>query len=244
MTRPKRVVARASRCCPVCGRKGPGPFCELAGSEKTGLETGRTVARYAAGEVIFSQGQPSLAVYCLTSGGAKVYKNALRGGQVILRVLGVGELLGYRPVLSGEPYAATAEAIVPTTACVITREHLFEGLRGSPELSARLLAKMARELRISEEQLLSIASEPVRRRIARLLVLTLRAAGVPMRANARVPTAYRRADMAQMIGTTPETFSRTLRQMASQGVIHVTRTEICVLNPGRLVAAASLEPWT
>lgn len=97
----------------------------------------------------------------------------------MIRVLGVGELLGYRPVLANEPYAATTEAIKPTVACVITREHFFEILRASPTLCGRFLSKLARELRISEEQLLTVATEPVRRRLARLLLLMLKSTDTP-----------------------------------------------------------------
>ena len=75
------------------------------------------------------------------------------------------------------PYAATAAAITPTKACVITRERFHESLRVSPDLCVRFLAKMAKELRISEEQLLNIASEPVRKRLARLLLLLLQGDG-------------------------------------------------------------------
>jgi CRP/FNR family transcriptional regulator len=239
-----RKAGRKTGRCSVCGRNGPGAFCELEGREASGLEIVRTAVRFPSGQVIFHQGQPPHAVYCLSYGTVKVYKNAPKGGHIILRVLGVGELLGYRPVLANEPYAATAETITPATACVITRERLLESLRVSPELCIRLLAKMARELRISEEQLLSIASEPVRRRLARLLILVLAAARIPLRADVCIPVAYRRTDMAQMIGTTPETLSRTLRQMARQGLIRVTRAEIRVQDPLRLAAAAALEIGT
>jgi CRP/FNR family transcriptional regulator len=199
----------------------------------------RTIVQFPAGQVIFNQGQPPFAVYCLASGSVKIYKTSARGGQIIIRLLGAGELLGYRAVLANEPYAASAEAITPTKACVVARDQFLEGLHASPGLCVRLLVKMAGELRISEEQLLQIASEPVRRRLARLLLLVLQAGGTPVRANALVPIACHRSDMAQMIGTTPETLSRTLGQMARQGLIRVTRTEIRVTSPARLAAVVA-----
>ena len=192
--------------------------------------------------MIFYQGQPPFAIYCLISGGAKIYKSSETGERVLIRVLGVGQLLGYRPVLANEPYAATAEAIKPTVACVITRENFFEILRASPTLCGRFLSKLARELRISEEQLLTVATEPVRKRLARLLLLMLKSADTPAHANSLVPTDYRRMEMAQMIGTTPETLSRALRLMARQGLIQVTRREIRVMDPARLAAVAGPEP--
>lgn len=227
--------------CSLCGRKSGEPLCDLAGEDRSIFREVRTEAEYPAGHVIFHQGQPPLAVYCLSAGGVKIYKTAASGGQIIIRVLGPGELLGYRPVLGNEPYAATAEAVTATTACVIARESFLAGLSRSPTLCMRLLEKMARELRISEDQLLNLASEPVRKRLARLLVLMLQAAGTPLQENMLVPTTCRRAEMAQMIGTTPETLSRTLRLLASQRLIRSTRTEIRVLDPNGLAEAAALD---
>ncbi|MFH1144900.1 MAG: Crp/Fnr family transcriptional regulator [Candidatus Eisenbacteria bacterium] len=229
---------RKVRSCAACGRKGSGRFCELAEERKSLFRSPRTIVRYAPGQAIFQQGQPPFAIYCLVSGAAKVYKSAEGGRRVLIRVLGPGEMLGYRAVLADEPYAATAEAIKPTTACVITRENLFELLRCSPDLGRRLLAKVARELRISEEQLLTFATDPARRRLARLLLLLLKSADVPLRTGSLVPRDYLRTEMAQMIGTAPETLSRALRLLARQGILRVTRAEIRVADPGRLKAAA------
>lgn len=197
------------------------------------------MVEYQAGQVIFHQGQPPFALYCISSGSAKIYKTAASGGQVILRVLGTGELLGYRAVLVNEPYAASAEALTPTKACVITRERFLESLRASPDLCVRFLVKMAKELRISEDQLLNIASEPVRKRLARLLLLLLQGEGGPVRAGSRISSPCRRTEMAQMIGATPETISRALRLMARQKLIRVTRSEIWVVDPVRLAGVAA-----
>jgi CRP/FNR family transcriptional regulator len=238
------MPSQRSHSCAACGRKNVRTLCELAEEKESVVRAVRTIVRYSAGQVIFYQGQPPFAIYCLGSGAAKIYKSSEGGGRIIIRVLGAGEIIGYRAVLANEPYAATAEAIKPTTACVITRESFLEILRVSPGLCERLLAKMARELRISEEQLLTIANEPVRRRVARLLLLMLKAGGTPMRANSRIPTVYRRNEMAQMIGTTPETLSRMLRLMTSQGLIRVTRSEIRVTDPPRLAAAGRPETVT
>jgi CRP-like cAMP-binding protein len=233
-----RRSSRRTTSCSVCGRRAPESLCDLAGTDDSILKATRVFVEYPAGQVIFSEGQPPFALYCIASGTAKIYKTAASGGQVILRVLGAGQLLGYRAVLANEPYAATAAAITPAKACVITRERFHESLRVSPDLCVRFLAKMARELRLSEEQLLNIASEPVRKRLARLLLLLIQGEGRPIRANSRVPSLCSRSDMAQMIGTAPETISRTLGLMARQKLIRVTRKEIWVVDPVRLNSLA------
>jgi CRP-like cAMP-binding protein len=235
-----RSKPQVGRSCAICGRKRAQHICELAGREVSLLKAARTLVDYPAGQVIFHEGQPPFALYCIVSGTVKIYKASEAGRQIIVRLLSAGELLGYRPVLANEPYAATAAAVTPTRACLITRESFYESLRASPDLCVRVLGKMAKELRISEDQWLDFASDPVRRRLARLLLLLVRGEGLPLRAGIRIPGSCTRSEMAQMIGTAPETVSRTLALMGRQRLVRVTRTGIWVVDPARLseVAAA------
>ncbi len=238
----RRESSQKARSCPVCGRKrSAGSLCELAQLEKSLVRSSRSIIPYPAGQVIFHQGQPPFGMFCLVSGAAKVYKSSPAGGRILLRILGPGEVIGYRGVLSDEPYAATAETIKPSGIRVIPREEVFEYLRASPDLCLSLLAKLARELRISEDQSLMMATEPVRHRIARLLLTTVRVAGEVPTPGCLVPAEYRRIEMAQMLGTAPETLSRALKLMARQKLIRTTRTEIRILDPARLAELADSE---
>ncbi len=54
----------------------------------------------------------------------KLFKTGRAGKRFLIRLLGPGELLGYRAIVADEPYAATAEAVVTTTVCTIEGETL------------------------------------------------------------------------------------------------------------------------
>lgn len=150
----------------------------------------------------------------------KLYKTNKRGDEQIIRLLRPGEITGYRAVLEDEPYAATAEAIETSTVCIISREMLLGLLRAVPDVTARLLAKMAQELRVSEEQMLSFARESVRQRTARLLLFLMKSGSPTPEGSARtLRVPILRSEMAQMIGTTAETLSRTLHGFAKQGIL-------------------------
>ena len=194
--------------------------------------------RCAPGKLLFREGEDASAVYCLKSGMVKLYKTGAQGEPCIIRLLGRGRLIGYRAVVAGEPFAASAEVVTEARACVIPRSLFLELLDHSKDATKRLLRHTAWELRVSEEQLLSIAQQTVRERTVRLLALFLaECAPVPAR-NVPIELPLRRSEFAQMVGTTPETLSRVLHRLADAGLLKLTRREILVRDPLRLQAEA------
>lgn len=214
--------------CATCGQREKGVFCNLVGDQLEELDRVKTVQKYRRGQILFHEGQPAPALFCIYSGRVKVYKTGARDEEHIIRLLGPTEIVGFRPILAGEPCAATAEAIEPATLCVFPPTSVFDLIRRMPEFSMALLAKLARELRASEEQFMTRAQESVRRRVARILLTLHRSPGTPGATRARPVVPVRRTEIAQMVGTTPETLSRVLHELAGQGLVRVTRTEIQV----------------
>lgn len=220
--------------CTSCGSEAQSVFCVLAGAHLERIEREKTVHNYQRGEAVFYAGNPPLAIFCIYSGRVKLLKVGRKGEEQVIRLLGSGEILGYRALLSNEPYAATAEALEPTTICMISKATLMSLIRKSPELAFRLMAKLGHELRVSEEQLISRTEDTVRERVAQLLLWLGASAGKSLEPGMEIRVPLRRAEMAQMIGTTPETLSRTLKSFAKRGTIELTRTSLRVLDPNAL----------
>jgi CRP/FNR family transcriptional regulator len=191
----------------------------------------KTAHEYGRGQVIFYEGTPPLAIYCIHSGIVKLYKSGKNGTNIMIRILGPGEVIGYRALLASEAYAATAEAVDASTVCTITRNTIDELLKSDPRLILRLLSKLAAELRISEDQMVTRLQEPVRQRTARFLLWLRESLTDGSRRSNTISVPLLREEMAQMIGTTPETFSRTLRALSRDHLIAYDRKSISILRP-------------
>ena len=216
--------------CGLCGVHQDNLFCGLSSEFRERLELGSTVQTFRKGQTVFQQGSPAFAVHCLRSGRLKLFKTTRRGDRQVLRLLGAGDIVGFRALLAEEPYAASAEALTETTACLIPRPILTEMLRESPDFGMQVMAKLAVELRISEDQLLSMVHHTVKERAAALL-LSLIEIPPGTTPNGEFPlTRLRRGELAQIIGTTPESFSRTLRHFADRNLIRLDRTDIVITN--------------
>ena len=212
--------------CAVCKWRLTGLICGLNTRARDRLEQDKTTHVFRRGQPIFCAGAPAQALYVVRSGRVKVFRTWRGGEEQVLRLLGPGETLGYRPLLANEPNAASAEAVEEATLCIIPTATVRELLRGEPGLALELLAKLARELRLSEDLMMDLLHRPVRQRAARLLLSLIEGSRDAAEPTVIQSQHLRRQDMARMIGTTPETFSRMLRGFTQRGIVTLTRDRI------------------
>lgn len=212
--------------CVLCGLRSKTPFCSLVATELERCTSQATVHVFKRGQTIFHTGAPPLALYIICSGRVKVFKIWHHGEEQVLRLLGPGDVLGYRPLFANEPYGASAESLGEATICILPRAVVHELVNTIPGVALQFLELMARELRVSEDLMMDLSHRPVRQRTARLLLELLpesQPGGAPGSIGSK---ELRRKDMARMIGTTPETLSRVLRALSAAGMIAVTTERI------------------
>lgn len=220
--------------CAACGSREQSFLCSLSELQLPRLDRDKVSRRYRRGQVIFYEATPSNAVYCIASGLVKLYKVGPNDQEIVIRLLRDGDVMGYRALIAGEVFSATAQAVEDTTVCTIPKETLFDLLQNDVNLGMRLMAKLAVELRLSEEQMVTRIAEPAAQRTARILLWLLDGFKKATSAAATIDVPLRREEMAQIIGTTPETLSRVLRDFEGRGILHVDRRTITILETRRL----------
>ncbi len=197
------------------------------------VESGRAMEHHEVGRTLVREGRPATTIYCIHHGLIKLTRLNGDGEQLAWQLLGPGDVVGYRDVLADGPYGATAETVTHSRICAVPRESFEKLLRETPQLALDLLTGLARDLRQNDRRLTLGVSEPVRQRAARLLLQLWEAE--PGDSDVRTLTApLLRSEMSQIIGTTPETFSRTLRTLAESGAIEFGRRTMTVRDPQQL----------
>jgi CRP-like cAMP-binding protein len=230
----KRPVPR----CEFCAAKHPGGLCGLNSGTAGRFAESRVPHVYERGQIIFHEGLPAHSLFIIHSGRVRVFRTWTDGEEQVLRLLGPGEIVGYRPIFANEPYGASAAAVEESSICVVPREDVLERIRQEPALALGLLAKLSLELRLSEDLMMDLIRRPVRERAARLLLGLVETEGSGAEARSVVSNQIRRQDLARMIGTTPETFSRVLRALAQRGIVELSRERVVVRNLALLRRAA------
>jgi CRP-like cAMP-binding protein len=213
-------------------------FCALAGEHLERLDDAKVVWHYRRGQPIFDEGDPADTLYCIYAGLVRLYKIGQRDEEIVIRLLRPGDVMGYRPMLANEPMAASARAIDDTTVCLITRPVLLSLLRDSSDLALALLSKLATELRISEDEMVARVSHTASQRVARFLLWLMNGFAPSRGAPNDIDVPLRREEMAHIIGTTPETLSRVLHDLARREILDIDRRRIRVRDLEQLRAVA------
>ncbi len=172
--------------------------------------------RVDAGQTLFSEGDSADALYNVTSGTVKLYKLLPDGRRQITGFLVTGDFLG---LAVNESYAYTAETVTTTSLCRFPRKRVDMLLDEFPKMQRRLFSMASNELAAAQDQMLLLGRKTAKEKICSfLLMLSQRAARRGHKENP-VFVPMSRADIADYLGLTTETVSRTFTQLKTAGVI-------------------------
>ena len=201
----------------------------LSCEELEQIEAAKNARAHLPGEVLFHEGDANRGVYCLQSGLVGVRKTDIDGNSILLRLAYPGETLGYRSFLAGEDHADSAEVLKASVVCFIDRAPIRRILEVKPALGLRFLRRAARDLGSADERILQSVTLSVRARFAHLLLVLKDRYGMASEGGEiRLELPLSRQDLAAMIGTRPETMSRTIRQMEADGIARFSGRSVVV----------------
>ena len=228
------------------GGRCSGLVCSIcAGFSPTAKQELSRLARirsYRAGETVLGESEEIAFVGNVVSGVLRMQKTLYDGRQQIVGLLLPSAVFGR--VFSHTSHVAIEAATNATLCCYNKRS--FENLLGRfPELERRMLVAMSRELDAAHEWMLLLATQTVLERVTTfLLILNRQNAGSKAWAGCttiEIPIA--RKDMAAYLGTTVESISRAIQQMARSGVIRVIGSQrLEVIDLDRLIALSGHNP--
>ena len=182
---------------------------------------------YPKDSYLFFQGDPPDAIFVIWMGRVKLVRHTDNGRDVVLEVLGPGNLLGEMAVLDGSPYSMTAQTLEEVAVVTIARRDFFSLIERYPGVSLGVISELSRRLRLTTELVRSLAVDRVEQRIARTLLRMADLAGKTS-ASARegaiqIDIPLTRQDIAEMTGTTVETAIRIMSRFRRQGLLSTSR---------------------
>jgi len=172
----------------------------------------RSIPRHT---VVLHAGDSTDNIYFVLSGALKVQISDEEGREVILSMLGPGELFGEMGVLDDHPRSATVLAVEASEVVVIGKADFKQCLVENPDVSLFIMRNLTKRLRLADRNIESLALLDVYGRVARLL---LEAAEV-VDGRKVVTHKLSKQDIAKMIGASREMVSRVMRDLSTQGLI-------------------------
>ena len=209
-------------------------FADLDAHELDAVQQIAARKEFRKGQVIFQEADPSRGFYVVASGAVKIFRTGPDGRERVLHIVETGETFAEAAMFMDE-YPATAEALGATTTVFVEKNGFKQLIARDPRLSFKIMGTLVRWLNVMRNALTDLTLKEVPARFASYALSLPAAAGQPIKMSVSKTT------IAQMIGTTKETFSRLLSRLARARVLTYRGNQLRIINRPRLEKIASGE---
>lgn len=219
-------------------------FQTLARSDIQGLLQSAGERRARQGDFYFHQGDKATEVYVLTNGAVKFVRADPAGQNVILAIVTPTEPFGHVSALGGTPRLASAQAVEDSRALVWDVPTILQVMMKHPEVSLNTIRVMVESIEDGVALVQDLATAPVERRLARLLLRLAQSMGRATPQGIAIELSLSGQDLAELASATPSTISRILAEWRRLDIVDARRERISILNSQRIAAIAGVSEDT
>jgi CRP-like cAMP-binding protein/CheY-like chemotaxis protein len=193
------------------------------------------VKPFSKKDPVFTEGGYPHYLFQVRSGKIKTFRRNDFGKDYITGLYRPGDFLGYTALLEEAPYQESASVLEESEVAMIPKDDFFRLLHDHPEVSRQFIRLLSNSVQEKEEQLLKLAYNSVRKRVAEALV-TLQDRYQSEEGGEEAPFSIKlsREDLASLAGTAKETAIRTLADFKEEGLVAVHAGNITILRPEKL----------
>lgn len=201
-------------------------------NELNQLSSDRSVKKFKKKEVIFYESNLPHGLFFINSGKVKTYKTNNDGKEYITGLFKAGDFIGYMALLEDTNYTESAMAMEESEICMIPKQDFFKLINSNRDVSNRFIKMMSNNLIEIEERLLKLAYNSVRKRVAEALIFLKDKFEEDKDGNFNMSIS--REDLANIVGTSPESVIRTLSDFKEEGLIEIKASNITLINVPKL----------
>ncbi len=191
------------------------------------LSDERKTKLYKKRETIFEEGDYPRYLYFVKNGKVKVFKTNDDGKEYIISLATEGEFVGYVDLIKDTKYSESCAALEDTEVSLIPKDDFHALLNANRDVASQLIKMLASNVSEKEEQLLQLAYNSVRKRVASALLLLHDKEG-------KSEFNILRDDLARIVGTAKESVIRMLTEFKEDGYIEITDGAITIKNRQKL----------
>lgn len=188
----------------------------------------KKIKRFRKKSEIFMEGDLPSSVFFVKSGNVKAFKSNQDGKELITNLYKENDFFGFEAVLENAQYQESAVALQDSDVVIIPQHDFMTLLYGQRDVSASFISLLCQKVAEKEKQLLNLAYNSVRQRIAEALLKLTQANSE----NDKIQVS--REDLAKMVGTAPESVIRGLSDFKEEGLIEIENGKVKVLQRARL----------
>ena len=198
--------------------------------------------RIARGETLFVQGDEPQGCYCVLDGSLKASILDDEGNEIVVAVLGPGDVIGELGLVDGAPRSATVSALRASELASLSMRDFYRVADAHPAVYRHLLRIISHRLRATNETVTVRQNLPIDGRLAHVLVRLAEGFGRPLDGGRLlIFHKFTQADIGLMVGIARENVSRQLNKWCRDGLLSKISGYYCIEKPGRLKAIAHID---
>jgi CRP/FNR family cyclic AMP-dependent transcriptional regulator len=203
-----------------------------AALELENLAKDRRVRKYNKRDIIFHEGDQASALYFVADGKVKTFKINEDGKEFVTGLHGPGDFIGYVALLTEKSYEWSAMALEDCELCIIPKADFISLVHRNQDVSVRFIKLLSNKLIDKEKQLIDLAYNSVRQRVAEALLQLCNK--YRDQKSGSFSMNIPRNDLASLVGTATESLIRSLSDFKEEGIIVIKGSEIAVTDEKKL----------
>ncbi|WP_096190122.1 Crp/Fnr family transcriptional regulator [Evansella halocellulosilytica] len=165
------------------------------------------------GDIIFHQEEPCSIIYLIAEGQIKAFKTTEGGREQIVNILSTNDMFPHVGLFGDSEYPATAQAIENCTLYYLLVDEFNDLLKAYPSISIKLLQISDEKIRGLQTRLSQVMEKGIKEKLMNTLFMLAKNIGRQVEDGYEINVDLTHQDIADMLGTTRETVSRTMAQL-------------------------------
>ena len=211
----------------------------LTPDEKRLVSENFTLHHYKKNQVIYSEKEIPVNLWCLIKGKVKKWKEGIGGRSQIIRLIRPVQYFGYRAYFAGEPYVSSASAFEQSTVGTLPLTVVEQLIERNNRVARFFIKELAANLGNSDTKIVNLTQKHIRGRLAEALIVLIENYGYEDDAST-LRIYMSREDLANLSNMTISNAIRTLSAVATEHLITVDGRRIRILNEPQLHVISKL----
>jgi CRP/FNR family transcriptional regulator, cyclic AMP receptor protein len=230
----------AAESCATCKLQKENFFCRLPEKAMREWERIKHVTYYPEGALLFMEGEAARGVHILCQGRVKLLTTNSDGKTFILKIAQPGQVFGLNSIVTGRPHEVTVETMQPSQISYVSREDFLRFIKENGEACLWVVRQLGQECHSAYEVIRSMGlASSVSEKLAKFLV-GWSAEGRESDGAVRVKLALTHEELAQLIGCSRESVTRTLSDFKRQRLVELNGSTLLVWNKAGLEMLAAV----
>ena len=188
--------------------------------------------QYKKKQRIYGEGNHPHSLYYLNSGKIRTYKINENGKELTISLYNAGDFFGYNALLENTPYKESAETLEESEISIIDRQDFEILINNNKTVAQKFIKMLAQNVSEKEEQLINLAYNSLRKRVADALVTLQNKYKKEDTDNFTIHIS--REDLAHIAGTTTESLIRTISDFKNEKLIEAEAGYVKIINEKKL----------